>query len=80
MNPAQHVEITDQFISRLISSTDAGGSHVESANSHATSADVSHREAPAYTPAADSGNDPGDNPAHAITNWAHSHNDVPAYN
>lgn len=60
MSTAQHVEITDQFISRLISSTDAAGSLVASADA----------------PAAD----PGDNPAHAITQWAHSHVEVPAYN
>lgn len=60
MNTAQHVEITDQFISRLISSTDAADSLVASAIA-ATA-------------------DPGDNPAHAITVWAHSHTEVPAYN
>ena len=59
MNTQQHVEITDRFIGRLISTTDAAG--------HAASADA---------PAAD----PGDNPAHAISQWAHSHNEAPAYN
>jgi hypothetical protein len=60
MNTAQRVEITDQFITRLISSTDA-------ASGRAASAD-----APAV--------DPGESSVHAITQWAHTHNEAPAYN
>ncbi|SDE51928.1 hypothetical protein [Glycomyces harbinensis] len=60
MNTAQHVEVTDQFIGRLISSTDAAGGPVAGADA----------------PAAD----PGDSLVHAISVWAHTHSEAPAYN
>ncbi|WP_112137585.1 hypothetical protein [Glycomyces dulcitolivorans] len=45
MTTSQHVAITDQFIGRLIGSTDAGGADK---STHVTFADASLREAPAY--------------------------------
>ncbi|GAA1673531.1 hypothetical protein GCM10009830_19810 [Glycomyces endophyticus] len=58
MNTAPDVEITDQFISRLLSTANA-------TDGPAAGADAAG---------------PGDDPVHAISQWAHSHSEAPAYN
>ncbi|GAA2262964.1 hypothetical protein GCM10009853_015130 [Glycomyces scopariae] len=51
------VEMTDEFISRLIGAAEAP--------------DGPAADAPAA--------DPGDGTVHAISQWAHTHSDAPAY-
>ncbi|MFB9660000.1 hypothetical protein ACFQS3_09535 [Glycomyces mayteni] len=58
MKTQPQVEITDQFIGRLIGAADAEGGPATGA------------------PAAD----PGDGVVHAISQWAHTHDEAPAYN